>query len=296
VPLAPAQVHALEHLGPVGRLGAAGAGADRDDGVLRVELAREQQQGALALELDAQGVALAGDLGLGLTVGRVAQELKELKEVGGALLERAPELDLLPQSLGLADDLLRGALVVPEPGLAGARVEGRDALFLGGEVKDAPTSTGCARPGREWTQGPLRAHLEVGEQHRPELDQPKGSLAPGDDGVHAGAVAIVGADAAVAVTVEGGGIAAGPAVTFASDEIHELGFFSLLHSSLTLALRGRSNGTGRNLRRSGSRLGWNGSGAVPGLAKNVLASIGEPLAYSKGGGWIPCPKTRDGCG
>ena len=54
VALAPAQVHALEHLGPVGGLGAAGARADRDDGVLRVVLAREQQQRALALELGAQ--------------------------------------------------------------------------------------------------------------------------------------------------------------------------------------------------------------------------------------------------
>ncbi len=42
------------------------------------------------------------------------------------------------------------------------------------------------------------------EQDRPELDQPQGCLAPGDDGVHAGAVAVVGADAAVAVTVERG--------------------------------------------------------------------------------------------
>jgi hypothetical protein len=87
---------------------------------------------------------------------------------------------------------------------------------------------------------PSRAHLEVGEQHRPELDQPEGCLAPGDDGVHARAVGVVGADTAVAIAVKGAGITAGAAVPFASDEIHELGFFSLLHSSLTLALRCRS--------------------------------------------------------
>ena len=33
--LAPAQVHAQQHLRPVLRLGAAGAGVDRDDGVAR---------------------------------------------------------------------------------------------------------------------------------------------------------------------------------------------------------------------------------------------------------------------
>ena len=41
-PLAPAQVHAQQHLGPVLRLGAAGAGVDRDDGVAGVVLAAEQ--------------------------------------------------------------------------------------------------------------------------------------------------------------------------------------------------------------------------------------------------------------
>ena len=67
------------------------------------------------------------------------------------------------------------------------------------------------------------------EQDRTELDQPQGCLAPGDDGVHAWAVAVMAAHAAVAIAIEGCGIAAGPAVPFASDEIHELGFLSLLH-------------------------------------------------------------------
>ena len=54
------------------------------------------------------------------------------------------------QAVGLAQDLLRGALVVPEPGFLGQRVELGDARFLGLEVKDAPRSTGSARPGRGW--------------------------------------------------------------------------------------------------------------------------------------------------
>ena len=94
--------------------------------------------------------------------------------------------------------------------------------------------------------GPLAARLKIMEQDRTELDQPQGGLAPGDDGVHAGTVAVVGADAAVAVTVQGGGVAAGPTVAFASDEIHELGILSLLHTSLSLVLRCRSGVTVRD--------------------------------------------------
>jgi hypothetical protein len=132
VALRPAEVHPLQHLRPVGGLGAAGARADRQDGVLGVVLAGEQEQGPLPRELGAQGIRLAGDVGLGVRVRAVGEQLRQLLEVGGALLERAPELDLVAQTLGLADDLLRGALVVPEAGLDGAGVERRDALFLGG--------------------------------------------------------------------------------------------------------------------------------------------------------------------
>src|SRR5204862_7695616 len=52
------------------------------------------------------------------------------------------------------------------------------------------------------------AGLEVLQQDRTELDEADRRLAPGDDGVHAGTVAVVGAHAAVTVTVEGGGVAA----------------------------------------------------------------------------------------
>jgi hypothetical protein len=47
VALAPAQVHALQHLGPVLGLGAAGAGLDVEEGRGRVHLAAEH-----ALELE----------------------------------------------------------------------------------------------------------------------------------------------------------------------------------------------------------------------------------------------------
>ena len=72
------------------------------------------------------------------------------------------------------------------------------------------------------------AGLEVLEQDRTELDQPKGGLAPGDDGVHAGTVAVVRADAAVAVTVERCRVAARSAIAFTGDEIDKRCFLGLL--------------------------------------------------------------------
>ena len=87
--------------------------------------------------------------------------------------------------------------------------------------------------------------LEILEQDRAQLDEPQGRLAPGDDGVHAGAVAVVGTDAAVAVTVEGGGVTAGPTVPFAGDQIDERRFLGLLHVSLSLLGRwGAARGLG----------------------------------------------------
>jgi hypothetical protein len=131
VALAPAEVHALQHLRPVGRLGAARSRADGQDRVLGVVLAAEQEQRAFARELGSQRVRLARKVGFCVGVGRVGQEVQQLLERRGALLERAPQGDLVAQALGLADDLLRGALVVPEPGLDRAGVKLGDAGFLG---------------------------------------------------------------------------------------------------------------------------------------------------------------------
>ena len=78
--------------------------------------------------------------------------------------------------------------------------------------------------------------LEILEQDRAELDESEGRLAPGDDGVDAGAIAVVRADAAVAVTVEGRGVTARTAVPLAGNEIDERRFLGLLHVSLSLVL------------------------------------------------------------
>jgi hypothetical protein len=236
--LRPSEVHPEEHLGPVGRLGASGTRADREDGAAAVVLAGEEEERALASEVLLEGGDVPRELGFEVPVGAVGQQLRELGGRGRALLQPAPGGDLVAEALGLPQDLLRGTLVIPEAGSEGERVELGDAAILGLEVKDAPRSTGSARPDPGWrrNRGSI-PDLEILEQDRTELDQPQGGLAPGDDGVHAGAVAVVDAHATVAVTVEGGRIAAGSAITLAGDEIDERSFLGLLHDgSLSLAL------------------------------------------------------------
>src|SRR6185369_10144179 len=142
-----------EHLGPVGRLGAAGARADREDRPALVVLAGEQERRPLATEVRLEGRDLAIELGGQLGVAGFLDELERREEVVGAGLEAPPQVDLRAEAVGLAEDLLGSALVVPEPGLAGQRLQLGDAAFLGLEVKDAPRSTESARPGREpWTR------------------------------------------------------------------------------------------------------------------------------------------------
>jgi hypothetical protein len=143
----------------------------------------------------------------------------------------APECQFLAQPLGLAENLLGSALIVPEAGLTAAGVEFGQALFLDLEVKDAPTSPGSGLPGRGSRPAPLRAASRVLQQDRTELDQAQGALAPGNNGVHAGAVDVVGADTTVAIAIEGCGIATVSAVSLTSDEIDECLFFCLLHYS-----------------------------------------------------------------
>jgi hypothetical protein len=228
VALGPAEVHPEEHLGPVGRLGPAGAGADREDRSASVVLAREEEGGALAAEVALELGRRSVELGRQLGIAGFLDELEGRQEVVDAGLETTPELDLRAQVVRFAEDLLGAALVVPEPGLAGQRLQLGDTPLLRLEVKDAPRSTGSARPGREPWRRPLVPRLEVLQQDRAELDQAKGRLAPGDDGVHAGTVRVVRADAAVAVTVESRGVTAVPAVTLAGDEIDERRFLGLL--------------------------------------------------------------------
>jgi len=138
--------------------------------------------------------------------------------------------------------------------------------LLGWKVKDAPTSTGSARPGRGRQRRPSVSDLEILEQDRTELDESEGRLAPGDDGVHAGAVAVVGADAAVAVAVQRRGVAAVPAIALAGDQIDEARFLGLLQG-IPLSRGGAQPDRGRGARIRGREWRFGVSGSIGGLVR-----------------------------
>jgi hypothetical protein len=200
-------------------------------------LAGEQQGGPLPDEILLESCGIPFQLGLELRVGDLVQQLQRDLEVIGAGQQLSPRVELGTETVGLAEDLLGAALVIPEAGFLGQCFEFRDALGLGLEVKDAPRSTGSVRPGRGRRRRPLVPDLEILEQQGPQLDEPQGRLAPRDDGVDAGTVAVVWADPAVAVTVQGRSVAAGTAIAFASDQIDERGILGLLHGPSLCATR-----------------------------------------------------------
>src|SRR4029079_10529733 len=148
VALRPAEVHPQEHLRPVRGLRAAGAGADRQDRAAVVVLTGEQESGPLTPEVRLEARRLAVELRCQLGVAGFLDELQRCQEIVGAAFEAAPELDLVAELARLSQDLLGAALVVPEPGRGGQRLELAGARLFRGEVKDAPRSTGSARSGR----------------------------------------------------------------------------------------------------------------------------------------------------
>ncbi len=115
--------------------------------------------------------------------------------------------------------------------------------------------------------------LQILEQDRAQLDETQRGLAPGDYGVHAGTIAVVRADPAVAVTVKCRCITARPAVTLTGDQIDERCFLGLLHG-LPLYVLGKGGWgpvRGRALGPGGPEFG------------RVLAQYTGPNPYRQGG-------------
>jgi hypothetical protein len=66
---------------------------------------------------------LPGDLGQQAPVVLLLGQIEQLRSRPGARFEASPELKLFAKALGFAQHLLRGALVVPEIGLANGSVQ-----------------------------------------------------------------------------------------------------------------------------------------------------------------------------
>ncbi len=111
--LGPAHVHALEHLRPVLRLGAAGASVDFHEGIAAIGLAGEQAFNFPAFGLFGEagerrdGVLHHRRIALGFG------KLDEFQRVGGFALQRAHAVNQRSNTAAFAHHCLRGFGVVP---------------------------------------------------------------------------------------------------------------------------------------------------------------------------------------
>jgi hypothetical protein len=99
--LGPPEVHPEQDLGPVGRLGAARSGADREDGPALVVFAREEELRALPGEVALESLGAGRELCLEIGVGRLLEQLEEGQQLGGTGLQRTPQVDLATQAVSL---------------------------------------------------------------------------------------------------------------------------------------------------------------------------------------------------
>ncbi len=146
--LGPAQVHPQEHLGPVLRLGPAGAGMQRGDRVVVVVLAAEQRR-----ELELLHIALelsdgAGELGRHLAIGLILEELVHRSRVLEPADQRVVAFDLGPQAGERRGQLLAAGGVVPERRIRRIALELARLRSLVVDVKGTPWPTRCAWRGR----------------------------------------------------------------------------------------------------------------------------------------------------
>ena len=133
---APLQVHAQEHLGPVLRFGAAGAGMNGDDGVGAIVLAAEHLLGLGGLDFLLQLVERrAARSAPTSSPPRPTRRARRGRRC--ALLQRLAQREVVLDAAPPLHDLLRFGLVVPEVGLGDALLDLGQLLVEAGSLKDA---------------------------------------------------------------------------------------------------------------------------------------------------------------
>ena len=114
VALCPHVIHAVEHLRPVLRFGAAGAGVEREDGVVRVILAGEQRLQTHGLELFLEGLVFLLQLFEHGVVVLLERHLADREHIVVLRAQAIIFLDLVFQGADALLDLLAVFRVVPE--------------------------------------------------------------------------------------------------------------------------------------------------------------------------------------
>ena len=136
VPLAPAQIHAQQHLGPVLRLGAARARLDIEERIVRVHLAGEHAPELEHLELLGDAVDLADDVVERARILLFARELMQLACLVERLLDAVQRRDDGFELGALAAQILRALRIGPDGGILELAVDFLEALALDVIVKD----------------------------------------------------------------------------------------------------------------------------------------------------------------
>jgi hypothetical protein len=138
--LGPAHIHPQQHLGPILRLGAAGAGMDFEISVVAVGLARQQAFELALLCLVAQLFEVRLGFGDDLAVALAFAELDQLQRLIDLALDAAVALDRALQPGALAQDRLRRGAVVPQLRVFGLAVQLFEAGVGDIPVKDASSA------------------------------------------------------------------------------------------------------------------------------------------------------------
>jgi len=143
----PAGVHPQQHLAPVLGLHPTLAGVDREQRVVGVVRPAEHQGQFFAVKQVQQGARVALDLGFDLGVVLGLGQFQQFLQVAGLGCDAAPLVHLRLQRRQPLHHPLRVRGVVPEAGGGGLFGEPDYLVFFTGQVKVAPRSQRCARPG-----------------------------------------------------------------------------------------------------------------------------------------------------
>ncbi len=139
--VAPAQVHAQQHLRPVLAVRAPGPGVDGQDRVRPVVVAAQHLLELGGLRGRLQGVEGGGEVG-GHVLSRLQPVGEDLRVVLLAA-EALQQLEVGVEALAALQDLLGGRGVAPEAGVGHLPIEG---VGLGAELALLKDSRGCPRP------------------------------------------------------------------------------------------------------------------------------------------------------
>ena len=138
-PLGPAQIHAQQHLGPVLRLGAAGARLDIEEGVGGVHRPGEHPLEFECAQALVERVQIGLDRGGGFLVLFLGRELQQLGRVVQTGAQRLQSAHLVLETSALLAECLRLIRIVPDLGIFELAVDFFQALALGVKVKDTPS-------------------------------------------------------------------------------------------------------------------------------------------------------------